>query len=109
MKPPNHPFVKLTQRQFDILKKMQDENEEIAGSGFNWYCGDEKTNWKTVKTLLEYVLISGWFDKIGTTHYLHINESGIRYLAGERLIYPIANDLGKVEYRSSHNLPLGLL
>jgi len=104
-KKPDHPFVKLTDRQFEILKKMNDEEEEFVGKGNEWWVGYDKTNWKTAKCLLVYCLISGWEFRCSSFQYLHINESGQAYLAGEKMIYQIAN--GENKLKKVDRIPLG--
>jgi hypothetical protein len=92
-RPPDHPWVWLTQRQFEVLKQMQDEDEELVCEGRDAYVNLTRTSMKVVNALLFYVLISGWDSKLGASKYqtLHINEVGQAYLRGERDIYPVSD------------------
>jgi len=95
----NHPYVKLTPRQQEILHLMSGAedtyNSEIVCEGIHCWLGTIRVSFKTVKTLLQYVLISGWKFGANTVQYLHINESGKRYLAGERLLYQVNDPKNK--------------
>lgn len=100
---PDHSFVKLTKRQWEVLKLMHDTDEELVGSGRYWYVGYEKVGIKTVYALLRYVLISGWDsgrDACGALQYLHLNESGRGYLSGEEMIYTVNDRNGKLRKSS---------
>ena len=104
--PPDHPFVELTKRQFEILQLMMTENEEMICEGFQCWVGTKHTNWTTAKGLLKYCLISGYeLDKVGV-QYLHINESGQAYLAGEKLIYSVSD--GKRGLKKVDRIPIAL-
>lgn len=90
----NHPYVKLTVRQQEVLHIMATtediEDAEIACEGIECWIGNKRISYKTVKALLGYILISGWeFGSEVGIQYLHINESGKRYLAGEQMLYRV--------------------
>jgi len=92
-RPPEHPWVWLSQRQFEVLKQMQDEDEELVCEGRDCWVNLTRTSKKVVNALLFYLLISGWDTNLGVgrCQTLHINECGQAYLRGERDIYPISD------------------
>lgn len=96
---PKHPFVKLNPRALEILtllsKDPDDPDCEIVGRGMHWWIGLTPTNWRVVKQLLMYCLVSGWVVNNGLNdQILHINSTGIAYLAGEINIYSVSDPNG---------------
>ncbi len=86
-------MIKLTKRQKEILTLLRDNDDEIViNSGQCWVDqANIRTNKKLVNELLRYVLISANGCNAGKSEYYHINESGLRLLAGETKIYRGAN------------------
>ena len=78
------------------------QDEELIGNGLEYWFDLEKTHWNTVKVLLQYCLISSYKFELekNELQYLHISDSGIKYLNGEKLIYHIVdkNDYKKLIY-----------
>ena len=80
---------------------MASKDEELVVEGMACWVGLERTGWRTAKALLKYCLISGWQFGRREVQYLAINESGRRYLRGERLIYPVTDNYGGTKMAES--------
>jgi hypothetical protein len=83
----------ISDRSLEVLKKMAALEHEaetsseyidsaIVCDGIECWIGYDRTSWRVVKQLLQSMLISDRSD--GGTHRYEINESGKRFLAGEK-------------------------
>lgn len=75
----------LTKRQLDALRKMHDENEEMAVEGRLVYVGDERFSKRTFHRLLAHMAIRETDFGGGGVEYHHITEIGRGFLEGKDL------------------------
>jgi hypothetical protein len=76
----------LTKRQREVLQHLRDNEHDphegaITCEGLACWIGDERTNWKMVKSLIDIVVVSQEISS--KVLYYTINESGKRLLDGE--------------------------
>lgn len=73
----------LTKRQLEALRKMRDDDEEIAYERGRCYIGDERFGARTFWALLRHCAISQTDCSGGAVEYYRINETGNGYLDGK--------------------------
>lgn len=85
--------ILLSKRQREVLELMAQGEELVQDrSGKGWpqfWIGLQRTNGRMWRYLVEAVLISTRDDFNAKTVYWHINDSGLRLLAGETKIYRV--------------------
>ena len=86
-------MLKLTKRRREILTQLRDTEDELLYSGEQWWIdeADIRISPGIGKFFLTNVLISATGDQVGKSRYYHINEAGLRWLAGEEKLYRAAS------------------